>query len=157
VGTAPAVHPLPPRLLNDKAFTRGRLASARDSAGGDWTYSEPDWAELPGGKRARFLSRPLLHSSTPGATTSLDWTGTAVGVFVLAGPDAGQLDYRIDDGPWQTRELYHRFSRGLHYPRTVVLASGLPDQEHRLEIRVGQDNHTSSKGHAIRILDFAVN
>lgn len=155
--TAPAAHPSPPRLLNNEAFTRGRLVSGRHSAGDGWSYSEPEWRDLPGGKRDRFLSRPLLHSETPGATTSLDWTGTAVGVFVLAGPDAGQLEYRIDDGPWQTQELYHRFSRGLHYPRTVVLASGLPDQEHRLDIRVGEDTHTSSKGHAVRILEYAVN
>ncbi|MCR9201016.1 MAG: alpha/beta hydrolase fold domain-containing protein [Planctomycetaceae bacterium] len=154
---ASAAHPLPADLLNDDAFTTGRLVSGKDSAGGEWSYSEPDWATLPGGKRSRYLSRPLLHCTTPGAATSLDWSGTAVGVFVLAGPDAGQLEFRIDDGPWQTRDLYHRFSRGLHYPRTVILGSGLPDREHRLEIRVGQEKHTGSKGHAIRILDFAVN
>ena len=94
----------------------------------------------------RFLGVPLLHSEVPGAAATVRFDGTAVGVYVLAGPDAGQLEFRIDEGEWQAAELYHRFSKGLHYPRTVVLACGLPATTHTLEFRVGTTQHADSRG-----------
>jgi hypothetical protein len=88
---------------------------------------------------------------------TLDFEGTAIGLFVLAGPDAGMVEYSIDGGPFESVDLYHRFSARLHYPRTVMLAADLKPGEHRLILRVGKDRNSLSQGNAIRILDFTAN
>ena len=155
--TAAKPHELPDKRLNRGAFDSGRLVSPESAATEQWSFSVPAWDAVAGGKRARFLSRALLHGSTPGAMTRFRFHGDAVGIYVLAGPDAGRVDFRVDGGEWQTRELYHRFSRSLHYPRTVMLATQLPDTDHTLELRIADSHHEQSRGHAVRIIAFAIN
>jgi hypothetical protein len=99
----------------------------------------------------------VYFSSVPGAELSCSFRGRAIGAFVLAGPDAGRLEYSIDDGPWQTVELYYQYSRGLHYPRTVMFSSDLKAGDHRLQVRLSAEHHADSKGTSARILDFVVN
>jgi len=79
-----------------------------------------------------------------------------VGAYVLAGPDSGQLDVQIDDGSWNTVELYHAYSGGLHYPRTVMFATGLSAGNHEVKVRLAKTHHEKSKGTAARILNFTV-
>jgi hypothetical protein len=80
-----------------------------------------------------------------------------VGAYLLAGPDAGRLDVRLDGGEWQTVELYHSYSAGLHYPRTVMFASDLAAGRHVVDVRVSEEKDGRSRGHAARILQFVVN
>jgi len=149
--------PLPAPLLKS-SFEGGRfLEAAAVKPGAGWSRAVPDWSSIEGGKRERFLKQDLYFSSVPGSELSCRFTGRGIGAFVLAGPDAGRLEYRIDDGAWQTVELYHHYSRGLHYPRTVMFSSDLEPGEHRLEVRVSAGHHTDSRGTAARILDFVVN
>lgn len=148
---------LPAPLLKS-SFDGGRfLEAAAVKPGQGWSRAVPDWSSIDGSKRERFLKQDLYFSNLPGSELSCRFSGRAIGAFVLAGPDAGRLEYRIDDGPWQTVELYHHYSRGLHYPRTVMFSSDLEPGEHRLEVRVSAGHHADSRGTAARILDFVVN
>lgn len=150
-------HPLPPPI-DDHCFANGRFLDDRDiRLGARWQRLVPDWKAIPGSFRSRFADRKLTVAESPGAELKIDFRGTAVGLFVLAGPDAGSVDYAIDNGPWQTKDLYHRFSKGLHYPRTVVLQSGLKENEHSVRLRVSESKNDSSSGHAVRVLEFVAN
>lgn len=122
-----------------------------------WMISRPDWENLPGQKRSRFTDRELLHGSLPGAAFEARFEGHAIGAYILAGPDAGQLTYSIDDSEPQTVELYHRFSKGLHYPRTVMFATELPAGRHTLRVEIGRQHHSESLGNAARILELVAN
>lgn len=122
-----------------------------------WNYSEPDWMSLPGSKRERFLKQSLLWSTTPGSAFQLTFRGETAVAYILAGPDAGQLEVSVDGGPPTTVELYHHFSKGLHYPRSVVLATGLSPGAHDLLITVSAMHHPESAGTAVRVLDLGVN
>ena len=154
----PVAHDLPDEMLLESSFANGVLLPLEQvQHDGEWEVSEPDWKNIAGSKRGRFLNVPMLHSTVPRAVASARFTGTAVGVYVLAGPDAGQVEFKIDGGEWQTAELYHRFSKGLHYPRTVVLASGLKPSDHTIEFRVAATRHAESRGTAVRVLAVAVN
>jgi acetyl esterase/lipase/lysophospholipase L1-like esterase len=149
--------PLPEPLLAS-SFDRGRFVDpATVTLMSGWQRAIPDWPSIPGSKRDRFLHGPLFFSETPGAVLSFPFTGRAVGAYLVAGPDAGQLEFRIDDGDWQSVELFHHHSRGLHYPRTVMFSSDLPAGAHKIEIRLSASHHPDSKGTAARILEFAVN
>ena len=97
----------------------------------------------------------MLCADKPGAELTLSFTGAAVGAYVSAGPDAGVLLASIDGGDFVPVNLFHRHSRNLHYPRTVMLGTELKLGEHVLTLRVSSE--TKSKGNAARIMKFAVN
>jgi lysophospholipase L1-like esterase len=148
-----AAHRLPKRPLDPLSYANGRFIDpqqARVKQG--WTYGVPDWERLPGAKRERFTSTPMLCATEPGAELTLTFEGTAVGAYILAGPDAGIAEASIDGGPYREVELYHAFSSGLHYPRTVLLGSDLRPGKHTLGLRISPQTH--SAGHAMRILQF---
>ena len=56
--------------------------------------------------------------------TKVHFNGSALGIYILSGPDAGIVEVSIDGGMLKAPNLHHRYSKGLHYPRTVMLASG---------------------------------
>lgn len=151
----PVSHPLP-APLDALSYERGRLIEPKAAVvKGGWSLGVPDWKALAGSKRDRFTSIEMLHATAPGAELTLAFDGTAVGAYVAAGPDAGMLDARIDGGPPVRVNLYHDFSKGLHYPRTVMFAADLAPGRHTLVLRVADE--TSSAGHAARIIAFAAN
>lgn len=154
-GAAMTAHPLP-EPLDPLNYERGRFIDPADAkAGAGWTLGVPDWKHLDGAKRARFTSIPMLCSTEPGAEATLAFEGTAVGAYVVAGPDAGMVEARVDEGPFKRVDLYHRFSKGLHYPRTVMFAEDLKPGKHTLTLRVSKE--TSSAGHAVRVMQFVAN
>ena len=87
----------------------------------------------------------------------LAFKGIGVGIFIAAGPDTGNIEYRVDQGDWQTQELFTQWSPGLHLPWARMLASELTDGTHELELRVSQTADALSKGNAIRIIHFLIN
>ncbi|MCL4194097.1 MAG: hypothetical protein KJZ87_20335, partial [Thermoguttaceae bacterium] len=155
-----AVEPchLPREPLDAKSYFRGRLVDVKEAIAGKGWRIEPDWKPTDkAGTRAGFVNVPMLVAEEPGATLKLTFRGTAVGIFVAAGPDAGTVEYRIDGGPAGRRDLYTQWSGGLHLPWAQVLAAELPPGEHELELRIGSEANPQSKGHAVRIAHFLVN
>ncbi|QDU08440.1 SGNH/GDSL hydrolase family protein [Gimesia aquarii] len=151
-----AKHTSPKAPLDQFSFRDGRLIdikNAKPQSG--WTIEVPKWDSIPGSKRSRFTSIPMLTATEPGAEIELSFEGTALGVYVVAGPDAGILEVSIDDSPFQPFDLYHHYSKGLHYPRSVVFDSQLKPGKHRAKIRLSEKS--SSKGHAARIMSFVGN
>jgi len=159
-GAKPAAHPLPlpDRPVDAGNYGDGRFIDpAKADLGADWKLHVPDWKNLPGGKRGRFTTVPLLCATQPGAVATLTFSGRAIGAYLLAGPDAGAVEVSIDDGPFHRHDLFHRFSRGLHYPRTVIFDADLKSGEHTLRVRISETKNAASKGHAARILQFVAN
>lgn len=69
----------------------------------------PDW--VPKHKidtREGFVHVPVLEAVNPGAEMSLSFTGTAVGMAIVSGPDAGIVEYSIDGKSYQRLDLYTR-------------------------------------------------
>ena len=148
-------HPMP-ALIDRFSYSQGRfidpkLASLRNG----WQLQKPLWKELPGNCRERYRDLTLLCGEKSGAELTLEFEGTSIGAYLLAGPDAGTLQVRLDDGPMTEVNLLHRFSSGLHYPRTVMLGTDLSPGPHRLTLRIS--DKTTSKGHAARIVAFVAN
>lgn len=155
VGEEPVPHSQP-QPLDPLNYQRGRFIDPGQAVvRGGWKLGVPDWSKLKGATRSRFTGIPLLSADEPGALLTLEFSGTAVGAYVLAGPDAGVVEARLDEGPWVDVDLYHRFSAGLHYPRTVIFAAELAPGRHTLTLRVS--DKTRSQGHAARIVKFVAN
>ncbi len=152
------IHPMPEASLDKGSYSNGHF-QALETASTDsgWKVHQPDWKNIPGGKRARFTSIPLLCATEPGSETTINFNGQAIGAYVVAGPDAGIVEASIDGGAFNYVDLFHRFSKGLHYPRTVMFAADLPAGDHVLKLRISDAANRDSKGHAARIIQFAVN
>ena len=93
--------------------------------GEEWEVGVPRWEESPAACRDRFRDLPLLHTTAAGATLtfpSVDPIRSTIGLYVLAGPDAGALEVTVPGEEPRTVQLYHDpHSKNLHYPRTVLL------------------------------------
>ena len=144
--------------IDPNSYQSGKLTKVTEAKiDADWTVGIPDWKNLRGSMRSRFENLTFLHASKVDAELSLDFDGSAIGLFILAGPDAGQVEYSVDGQPFKTKDLYHRFSKGLHYPRTVMLEDQLGDGPHVIKMRVGKKAERENAGTAIRIMAFATN
>ena len=150
-------HPMPGEAIDQDSYFNGAFLSPGGSANDAWKWQVPNWKEIPGGFRSTFAGMKLLCAERSGSEASVKFKGRSLGAYVLAGPDAGIIEVSVDGGPWKRVDLYHRHSRGLHYPRTVMFAAGLNPKEHTARLRLAKDSNPASKGSAARILQFTVN
>ena len=151
-----AAHVLPPQPLDALSYFHGHFLDPKQAVvKSGWTLAVPDWGSLPGAKREAFVSLPMLCATEPGAELTLAFDGTAVGAFVVSGPDAGIVEACVDGGPVRSINLFAPFSAGLHYPWTVMLGTELKPGRHTLTLRIARESKTP--GHAMRIMQFAAN
>ncbi|MEZ6112139.1 MAG: GDSL-type esterase/lipase family protein [Pirellulaceae bacterium] len=151
-------HAMPETMLDPHSYVNGRFISpAEATIESGWKWETPNWTSIPGQLRGRYANRPLLSADAPNSVMTLNFTGNAIGAFLLAGPDAGFVEVSVDEGTFRPIDLYHRFSGGLHYPRTVMFATDLPQGAHVLRLRTTEKSNSASKGVAARILEFTVN
>ncbi len=122
-----------------------------------WKLVE-NWNPKDGkGTRANYVNVPMLVGQDEGSMLEFKFNGNAVGIAVAAGPDAGIIEYRIDEEDWQEQDLFTKWSSNLHLPWYYTLAAGLPDTEHILQIRIAGKKNQHSMGTACRIRYFYVN
>ena len=106
--------------------------------------------------RQGFVNVPVLEASKGGSAFMLSFTGNAVGIAVASGPDAGIIEYRIDKGKPKTINLFTAWSNSLHLPWYLILADGLEEGKHVLDVKTSSDKG-NSEGNACRIVHFLVN
>ena len=145
-------------LLDPHSYSRGRYVDASAiQADQGWTRSVPSLDPSTTGKlRTAYQGLPMLHCTTPGAKLTVSFKGSAIGAFILAGKDAGIVQYRIDEGEPMQMDTRHRYSKGLNYPRTILFADELENGEHTLELEILAREGTSG-GNAFRALQFVAN
>ncbi|SDJ89154.1 sialidase-1 [Catalinimonas alkaloidigena] len=107
--------------------------------------------------RPGFVSVPMLVATQPDASLVLPFTGRALGIAVVSGPDAGRLQYSIDGKPYPPVELHTRWSDALHVPWFLLLADELSPGPHRLMLKTLPASPTTSAGSACRIVHFLIN
>jgi len=147
-----------PDPLDGKSYFHGRLVNIADAKIEIGWKLMPNWTPMDkAGTRPGFVNVPMLVATEPGATLRLQFHGTAVGLFVAAGPDAGTVEYSIDGGPFRRRDLFTKWSGGLHLPWAQVLEADLNDGPHELFLRPASKKNPGSKGHVVRIAHFLVN
>jgi lysophospholipase L1-like esterase len=153
-----SAHPMPPKPLDANHYGNGHFVDPSEAqAIAGWRLHTPDWESLPGRCRSRFAEERMLCTTEPGSELTFTFVGKAIGAYILAGPDAGVVEASVDGGAAKRLDLFHRFSKGLHYPRTVMFETELQAGRHVLKLKMTDDKNVDSSGHAMRILQFAVN
>ncbi len=148
-----------PEPLDPASYENGRFVDPQEASWlGGWDWTPVSKESLPVGSiRGDYEKFHVLRGDEPGEMLYMSFQGSVLGAFILAGPDAGTLEVSIDNGEWKTVETYHKHSKGLNYPRSVILADGLSSAYHQAVIRISEKKHADSKGHAVNILMFEVN
>ncbi|MFN5761386.1 MAG: GDSL-type esterase/lipase family protein [Sphingobacteriales bacterium] len=119
---------------------------------------DPKWKPNDGLEtRKQYVNIPAVIAETPGSKLDFEFTGTAVGICIASGPDAGKIQYSIDGKPFQTADLYTKWSSSLHLPWYIMLDDELKRKKHKLTIVISSDKNEKSKGNTCRILHFLVN
>lgn len=150
---------LPVQPADEKSFFTGHLVDTKQAVLESGWRIDPCWEPTDkAGTRAGFVKVPMLLAEQPGATLRLRFNGTAVGVLVAAGPDAGTLAYRIDGGSAGTCDLFFvPYSAGLHLNCAYLFTNDLAAGEHEIELTMSATANPKSTGHAARITHFLVN
>jgi hypothetical protein len=165
VAEAVKPHPLPP-ALDPRSYARGRLgdlAQIRPGKGFELirSWAPADDAKNTKGKkigtRAGFVHVPALVGTEPGAEFAFDFHGTACGLFIATGPDAGQIEFSVDGRPWQTVETYTSWSGTLHLPWALVLDDHLPEGDHAVRVRILASRSPKSEGTTLRVFHLLLN
>lgn len=149
----------PADLLDTGSYDHGRFLAPKEAKFPvGWRLGKVGRELLPlGGIRSQYSSYQLLRGEKPGARLTIEFTGRTVGAFLLAGPDAGILEASIDGGPATRHDLYHRYSRGLNYPRSVIFGTDLKPGKHVLALQLAEEKNPGSRGTTASILFFEVN
>lgn len=96
--------------------------------------------------------------STPGPEMRMDFIGTAVGVYGVTGPDAGDLEFSLDGGRWQGVSVFDREAEdGACHLFHRMLSDGLKNGKHTLRLRVAEAVPQGSAGRQARVGWFTVN
>ena len=147
-----------PKPIDKNSYSNGRFISLSKATNLEGFKVEvPKWKKLPGNCRTRFKNEKMITADQAGNRLTLEFSGTAVGIYLLAGPDAGKVEVSIDGNKSKEIDLYHRYSRGLHYPRSIIIDADLSEGPHKLTLTVSPNKNKQSKGHAVRILKFLAN
>ena len=124
---------------------------------GGWKWGKATGELIPEGAiRGDYAAMEVLRADQPGTTLYLNFSGRAVGGFILAGPDSGVVEVSVDAEEWRTIDIYHSFSKSLNYPRSVIFASGLNPGFHQLALRI-RKRESGDGGNALNLLNFEIN
>ena len=154
---SPQAHPIP-AILDPFSYANGdyaEISKARLIKG--WRLEEK-WSPTDGvGTRKQYVNMPALIAETPESKLEFEFSGTAVGICIASGPDAGKIEYSIDGKPYQTVDLYTQWSSFIHLPWYIVLDDQLKRKKHKLTVVMSSVKNDKSKGNTCRILHFLVN
>lgn len=136
-----------PEKLDEFCYNNGKLVlpNPPKSIKG-WKMHESWQPRKDINTRPGFVNVPMLVGEYPGKIIKFDFEGTTVGISVAAGPDAGIIEYSVDDEPWQKQDLFTKWSKALYLPWYYTLESGLKNRKHTLQIRLSQEKNTKSTG-----------
>lgn len=147
-------------LLDPKSYSKGRFIPLEEvTINNAWQRSVPEWKKDKLGKvRTAFLGIPFIHSNKVGAKISLKFTGTAIGAYILAGPDSAIISCKVDGGEAKIIDTIHHHS-GFNYPRTVLFFNELVEGEHTLELEIleNKEGRIRKGGTAFRVINFTAN
>jgi sialidase-1 len=139
-------------------YANGKYVSVENAANKKGFQINTSWIPADSAHtRPGFAKVPMLIAGKAGSSFDFSFNGTAVGLAVVAGPDAGIIQYSIDNGKQQEMDLYTKWSKNLHLPWYVLLGDDLKKGRHSLHVFISGKHNESSKGTALRIAHFLVN
>jgi sialidase-1 len=153
----PSLHLLP-SMIDPFSYDNGRLEEVQNkNKTEDWTYISSWTPDDKAATRDGYTDVPMLIGRDPGKILKFPFRGSAVGIAVAAGPDAGIIEYSIDGKEWKSVDLFTQWSGWLHLPWYLILGDELKKGSHVLRICLSKNKNEASLGTVCRIRYFFVN
>ena len=147
-----------PKPIDPYAYGSGTYVTISNAKKLNGFVVDPAWKpKTKLSTRSGFVDVPMLVGESAGNSLELEFTGTAVGIAIISGPDAGIISYSIDGKKPKTLDLFSRWSKQLHLPWYLTLDDELKNKKHKLKIELTADKNENSSGNACRIVYFLVN
>ena len=155
----PQDHPVV-AAIDSNSYVNGRFLPFADiKTDANWQVGVPNWKQSKSGAvRARFKQMPMIYSAAAHAKLTIEFSGTAIGAYLLAGKDSGIIRCTVDGQHSKEIDTLHRFS-GFNYPMTVMFFNELPAGEHTLELEILENRagRIQPGGTALRVIGFTAN
>ena len=136
-----------PAPLDKFSYSKGILVEPNPpKAIKGWEFVENWRPENNKGKRSNYVDVPMLVGEYPGKIVKFQFKGNAVGIAVAAGPDAGIIEYSVDNSDWKKKDLFTDWSENLYLPWFYTLDSGLKNGKHTLQIRLTDEKNPKGTG-----------
>lgn len=146
-------HEVPAEPLEKFNYENGRFQSIETAVKLKGFGIDPSWEPIQkSGLRQGFHAVPMLTSDKGGSSFEVSFTGRAIGLCMVAGPDAAAMQYRVDKGEWKILDPYTEWSGGLYIPWVYMLEDELEDGPHTLQLRT-----VKGERGGCHIRNFAVN
>jgi len=147
---------LPPPMDPHSFFCGTAVPPTKLKLGEGWYASRPDWKNVPGAKRGYFLQGSIVWSETAGSKLEFSFVGDACGLFLTAGPDAGDIEATVDGKTLPILKLKASYGV-LHYPYVHMVAEGLDEGKHTVRLRVAAADRKGKTCSAVRLHRIFVN
>ena len=113
-------------------------------------YTVETWGEEQAERYLRLINQSFRKvADNPGLGRSCD--------TIREGPDAGRIEFSIDDDDYRTTDTFTRWSTGLHLPWAVILDDDLKDSQHTVKVRIAEGHHPKGNGTALRVFHLLLN
>ncbi len=147
-----------PEPLDEYPYSKGVLKEVNPPKPiKGWKY-EKNWNPYNEIKtRQNYVDVPMLIGKYPAKVLRFPFKGNAVGIAVAAGPDAGIIEYSVDESDWKKVDLFTPWSKTLYLPWYYTLESGLKNRKHTLQIRISDKKNPESTGYRCMIRYFYFN
>lgn len=147
-----------PKALNNLSLTNGNYYSIQNAKDLNGWAINPDWAPNNNlSTRDGFVHKPMLIGTKAGSALTLPFKGTAIGMAIVSGPDAGIISYSIDGGAEKQMDLYTQYSSWLYLPWYVTFSTDLKKGSHTLKLKIDNNKNTNSKGNTCQVIYFLTN
>jgi sialidase-1 len=147
-----------PAPLQNYNYENGKYISIEKAYHKNHFQIDTSWAPSDNvNTRPGFVNVPILVADQPGASFDFTFNGTAVGLALVAGPDAGIIKYSIDDVKESEEDIFTKWSKNLYLPWFVLLGDSLKKEKHTLHLEITGKHNENSKGSVLRIIHFLVN
>jgi len=118
------------------------------------TLYAPGWTKVPKPPELKETAPlpPHLEGEAVGSELTHVFTGSAVGLFLLTGPDCGDVEWSVDGSPPKRLSAYDTQAGATGRIKCVILADDLASgKEHTLVIRILPEKAPQATGTKIRI------
>jgi sialidase-1 len=149
-------HPIPESALDPLSYFNGRFSSLEKAKVKKGFRLVQDWQPaMEARTRPGFVHVPVLTGNVPGAEFEFSFTGRGVGLMVATGPDAGNIEASIDNGP--LKKVAMRGNAGIYLPQAVILDDTLERGDHTVKVRITEEANPKTKGTALHVFKFLEN
>ena len=149
---------LPAAPLDKFSYGKASYRSINEAKSLKGFEINPNWSpNPPKNTREGFVNVPMLVGEKPGDSFEFTFSGKAVGIALVSGPDAGVIFYQVDGKKTRTLDLFTLWSPNLHLPWYLVLDDELQPGKHTLKLSIADTKNPASVGNASRIVHLLVN